>query len=293
MKIKEKNIFIIDDEFPIIKEFVDLGIYEAAISSENLYHLALNENWRFLHDLQQLIKEIITSEPFKEGLLNLVGFTKPEQCLSQIDKMFLPDVVIYDWQYGIVNDIDSQKWLLEILKNTNAFVFVYSKVRDELPPFLNKKVFNVYSERFQLFLKGNKNYSILYVEEFILQFILGITSDSFKIKIHGFDIEFTKNQYLKEASDILYLDRIIGRRNLLDEIRKVGFIINKETVEKILESNKEVLFYSKEKQMLFTPENENVLKKTSSYQKLTFKQVAEMFTLQILEEVLERGLALI
>lgn len=293
MKKSPINIVLIDDEFPISKEFVDSGVYEHAINSDNLYHLALNENWKYLHDLQQLIKDIVTSKPCKDGLINLIGFTKPEQCLLEIDKGLLPDVVIYDWQYGIINDADSKKWLLDILSLTDAFVFVYSKVRDKLPPFLNKKDFNQYADKFQLFLKGSKSHSVFYSEEFILQFILGMVSESGKIKIHGFDVEFTKNDYLKEASDILYLERIFGRTNLLEEIKKVDFSLNKETIEKILDSNDGFLFYNEEKKILINPDNKSTIERIQSLKKISFKQVAEMFSIKKLEEALERGIALI
>lgn len=293
MTNKTKNIFLLDDEFPIVKEFVDTGIYENAINSENLYHLALNENWKSLHDLQQLIKDIVTSKACKEGLVNLIGFTKPEQCLLEIDKGFLPDVVIYDWQYGIINDIDSQKWLLEILNTTNAFVFIYSKVGEALPFFLNKEKFNQYSPRFQLFIKGSKSDSIFYSEEFILQYILGEVSDSNKIKIHGFDVEFTKNKHLTYASDILYLERIFGKLSLLEELKKVDFNLNKKTIDRILDSSEGYLFYNEEKKILINPDNKNIVDKMQSLQKISFKQVAEMFSIKKLEEALERGVALI
>src|SRR5665213_1017508 len=133
MKMQTKNIFLLDDEFPKIKEFIEAEIYHKAISADNLYHLALNENWKSLNHLQQLIKDIITSEAFKGGMINLSGYSDPELALQDIESGSKPDVVIYDWQYGAeINNTNSQKWLLEILGKTSAFVFVYSLIEQTL-----------------------------------------------------------------------------------------------------------------------------------------------------------------
>lgn len=293
MKNEIKNIFLLDDEFPKIAEFISRGVYGQAINSDDLYHLALYENWGSLHYLKELIKDIVTSEPYKQGLINLIGYLNPELALSDIENGVTPHVIIYDWQYGQINDLYSQKWLMELIEKSKAFIFVYSQIGETLPQYLNKKEFNQHSNRFQLFLKGSKTNSIFYSEEFILQFILMEVVESGKLKIHGFDIEFSQNNYLKQASDILYLERIFGRLNLLEEIKKVQFSLNNETIGKILDSTNEFLYYSEEKKVLISPDNKSTIDKIQSLQKISFKQVADKFSIQKLEEALERGIALI
>lgn len=293
MKNEIKNIFLLDDEFPKIEEFIARGVYGQAINADDLYHLALYENWGSLHYLKELIKDIVTSEPYKQGLINLIGYSNPELALSDIENGVTPHVIIYDWQYGQINDLNSQKWLIELIEKSKAFIFVYSQIGETLPQYLNKKEFNQHSSRFQLFLKGSKTNSIFYSEEFILQFILMEVAESSKLKIHGFDIEFSKNNYLKQASDILYLERIFGRLNLLEEIKKVQFSLNDETIGKILDSSNEFLYYSEEKKVLISPDNKSTIDKIQSLQKISFKQVADKFSIQKLEEALERGIALI
>jgi hypothetical protein len=293
MKNEIKNIFLLDDEFPKIAEFISRGVYGQAINADDLYHLALYENWGSLHYLKELIKDIVTSEPYKQGLINLIGYSNPELALSDIENGVTPHVIIYDWQYGQINDLYSQKWLIELIEKSKAFIFVYSQIGETLPQYLNKKEFNQHSNRFQLFLKGSKTNSIFYSEEFILQFILMEVVESGKLKIHGFNIEFSQNNYLKQASDILYLERIFGRLKLLEEIKKVQFSLNNETIGKILESTNEFLYYSEEKKVLISPDNKSTIDKIQSLQKISFKQVADKFSIQKLEEALERGIALI
>ena len=47
------SVFIIDDWIPINKEFIDSDKYSQAINADDLYHLALNEDWKSLSNIQQ------------------------------------------------------------------------------------------------------------------------------------------------------------------------------------------------------------------------------------------------
>lgn len=287
------DIFLIDDEFPKIPEFADASIYDSGINSENLYHLAVTQTWKGLQYLQQLIKDLITSKPYQANKIRITGYTKPTQCLFDIEAGLKPEVVIYDWEYGMPNPTESQQWLLDILNSTEAFVFVYSKVRDELPPFLNKKVFDTYSKRFQLFKKGSTDHSIFSSEEFIFQYILGKIVKSGKIKIQGFDIEFTANSYLKNASDILYLERIFGRIELLEQLKKNHFNINDTTIEKILSEAAGYLFFNESKGILICPDESSLIEKFQPLKEISFVDVAKHYSIFKLEETLEKGIALI
>lgn len=286
------NIFLLDDEFPVFKDFIEKGIYNEAISAENLYHLAITQDWKTLSYLQQLIKDIVTSKPCTDGLINLFGFTRPPQALSSIDDGLMPDVIIYDWEYGMPG-IDSQNWLLEILASSTAFVFVYSKVRNDIPAFLNKKEFQPYANRFQLFLKGSTTHSIFTSEEFIFQYIIGKATSSGKIKIQGFDVEFTSNDYLSEASDLLHLERLLGKLYLLEEFKKLDFDLNQKTIEKILEDSDKYIFLSEEKKLLISPDETALLSKLTDVTKISYKDAAKQYSIQQLNETLEKGLVLI
>lgn len=191
------------------------------------------------------------------------------------------------------NPTESQGWLLDILSNTDAFVFIYSKVRDELPPFLNKKIFDEYAPRFQLFLKGSSTHSIFSSEEFILQFILGKVSDSGKIKIQGFDVEFTSNDFLKKASDILYLERVLGKMYLLEEFKKYQFTLNSETIENLLNDSKGYLYFSEAKGLLISPDEKTLVEKLKPLKELSYSFVAKQYSIYKLEEALEKGTAII
>lgn len=287
------NIILIDDEIPITSEFTASSIYDTAITSENLYHLAITQTWKGLEPLQQLIKDIVTSKASQDNKINLTGYTKPTQCLLDIESGFNPDVLIYDWEYGMPNPTDSQAWLIDILSNTDAFVFIYSKVRDELPPFLNKKIFDKYAHRFQLFLKGSSTHSIFSSEEFILQFILSKVVDSGKIKIQGFDVEFSSNDYLKETSDILYLERVLGKKYLLEELKKHRYTLNDLTIENLLNNSDGFLYFSEAKSILISPDEITLINKLTPLIKLPYSHVAKKYSIAKLEETLEKGIAII
>ena len=53
------------------------------------------------------------------------------------------------------------------------------------------------------------------------------------------------------------------------------------------------LLYNEAKKVLINPDNKSVVDKMQPLQKMSFKQVAEMFSIKKLEEALERGVALI
>lgn len=291
MKMQTRNIFLLDDEFPKIKEFIDGNIYQKAINADNLYHLALNENWKSLNHLQQLIKDIITSNAFKDGFINLLGYAEPELALQDIELGNKPDVLIYDWQYGGENNTKSQNWLLEILEKSNAFVFIYSQVEPSLPKFLNRKEFSKYISRFQLFLKGGKSLQSFSSEEFIFQYIISSASKTGRIKIDGIEIEFSANDYLAKASDILYLQRILGNQYLLDQLNKIDFSIDTASVEKILNDSNGYLFLNTEKGYLISPENRLIHDRNlQSLEKINYLDVVKQYSFTMLENVLERGI---
>jgi hypothetical protein len=287
------TVFLIDDEFPVIDEFRDKGIYNSAINKDDLYHIAVNCEWNHLIDLQQLIKDIVTSQACKEGLIDLYGFNSPTQALSSINKGLVPSIVIYDWEYvnAPIYTSNSREWLLEILSNTDAFVFVYSKVRDQLPPILNDVQLSAFSERFQLFLKGGRRKLSFSAEEFIYQYIIGAATKSGKIKIYGIEIEFTANHYLQTATDILFLQRVLGNQYVLDQLSKIDFSIDTASVEKILNDSGGYLVFDEKENVIYAPENRllNDLNPKNFIQ-MTYLEVIKKYSIEVLETVLERGI---
>jgi hypothetical protein len=291
MKNRPINVFLLDDEFPMLDEFRQRGVYLSAINKDDLYHLAVNSEWKHLIDLQQLVIDIITSRACQEGLVNLVGFNTPTQALKEIENGLLPDVVIYDWEYpnAPMHSPNAKNWLLEILRKTEAFVFVYSKMRDELPRFLNLSEFVEFAPRFQLFLKGGKFKSSFSAEEFIYQYIIGTATDRGEIKINGVKVEFASNNYLKSASDILFLQRILGSQYVLDELNKIDFTVNELGVEKILNDSNGYLLFSEKKNILVNPTEKINQQELEPLVKLSYAEVIKRFSIEVLEDTLERG----
>ncbi len=291
MKNKSIDIFLIDDEFPKTSEFTSASIYDSAIHSDNLYQLAISQSWKGLQPLQKLIKDIVTSNPFKENHIQLTGYTKPTQCLTDIENGIKPDLIIYDWEYGMPNPSESQEWLLDILSKTKAFVFIYSKVRDEIPQFLNKKVFDEYASRFQLFEKGNTKMSIFSSEEFIFQYILNRLSNEYEIIIQGERIQFKQNGFLKKAEDILYLEKILGKKKLLQILKEKVKIISDETLVKILSEFNEKIYFDELNNLLITADSKMLITKYKPEKLLTYLEVVKQYGIKTLASVLEIGIA--
>lgn len=292
--INPLNVFIIDDEFPRNDEFRRKGVYNSAISKDNLYHLAVNDNWNHLVDLQQLIIELITSQECEDGLIELYGFSSPTQVLITIEKGLKPDVIIFDWEYtnSMAYSQNSRKWLLEILERSESFIFIYSKLANEIQKQLSSDIIN-YVDRIQLFSKGYKVKSSFSSEEFILQYIVNLVSRSGQVKISGVPIKFTSNNYLEKASDILFLQRVLGFQYIIDAMNNIDFTINEASVEKLLNDSELFLFINREKRYLVT--HDNILLKEQNIKdlpKLSYLEVIKEFSKSALEETIDRGVYL-
>ena len=285
-----KNVFILDDEFPKNDKFVEADKYSSAISADDLYQLAVTENWKSLKKLQQLVKNIRDSSEYLAGNIQLSGYSNPEFALNSIDEGVKPDILIYDWQYGSeLNNMTSKDWLLEIFERTSAFVFVYSAIEPHLSRILNENIFDKYRDRLQLFLKGGEIPQSFTSEEFIYQYIVNSVSNNISFHINGVKIDFKANNYLAHASDILYLQRILGSGYFLNELSKIGFEVNDVGVERILDDTHKFIYFDSERKILIDPKELESRSVNPKYDKLSFADVIRNFSLEVLEDTLDRG----
>lgn len=284
------TLFIVDDQIPTIPEFVENSIYNSKLDVGSLQHLIKVAEWKGQHSLKRLTTDILKSDHSQTGTLLTYGFTHPSICLDEIDKGLQPDLIIYDWEYGSESNIESAKLLIEILNLTNAFVFVYSLVRNEIPPFLNKLEFDAFADRFQLFLKGDTNSSIFSSEEFILQYIVSRISKSNVIKIQGITVTFNENGYLDNPSDILHLESIFGRAFLLDRIKTIGFTWSEQNIENMLHSISDKLMLDEKRNLLITSDSTLFISKFNPNLELSFIEAFKRFGLLKIIEALEIGI---
>lgn len=291
MKMPNKlTLFIVDDQIPTIPEYVENSIYNSKLDVGSLQHLIKVAEWKGQHSLRRLTTDILKSDHSQTGTLLTYGFTHPSICLDEIDKGLQPDLIIYDWEYGSESNIESAKLLIEILNLTNAFVFVYSLVRNEIPPFLNKLEFDAFADRFQLFLKGDTNSSIFSSEEFILQYIVSRISKSNVIKIQGITVTFNENGYLDNPSDILHLESIFGRAFLLDRIKTIGFTWSEQNIENMLHSISDKLMLDEKRNLLITSDSTLFISKFNPNLELSFIEAFKRFGLLKIIEALEIGI---
>ena len=290
MAANKTTLFILDDNIPKIPEYVEQSLYDGKLDAASLLHLVNSDEWKGEHNLKELTTFILNSEHAKSGKLEVCGFTHPSLCLDAIDEGLLPNIIIYDWEYGSETNKESSNWLIEILNSTESFVFVYSIVRNEIPPFLNKTDFDEYSGRFQLFLKGDTGSSVFTSEEFIYQYVVSQITKSNNIKIQGFDITFQENGYLDNPSDILYLERILGRLALSEKLEKGINTISNESIEQLLEDISIRIYHDENKNLLITS-GFKLVKKIKPSKELSAIEVLRDYGLVALKEVLEIGVA--
>jgi len=285
---KELTVFILDDEIiPSNSDYVEDELHSKVLDSNVL--MTLSKSWNKQQHPQKLITLIVESEHFKNNVIKLYGFTHPSLALNSIDDGILPDILIFDWEYGSEPHLNSSNWLKDILKLTDAFIFVYSKVRNEIPPFLNKSEFDTYSNRFQLFLKGDIDNSVFSTEEFVLQYILSRVSIDNKIIINGDSIEFEKNGYLSDSSDILHLENLFGRVRLLSKLKDSLSKINNVTIEEAVSDMEVSLILDEDKGMIVLEDAVPLFKGLNASKKISPLEVIRNFGIFQLIDILEIG----
>lgn len=285
------NLFIVDDRIPQIREFVDQELYLTKLEKDSLLHLLEVSDWIGEYSLKHLTELILNAEHSNNEKIKTFGFTHPSICLDAIEEGLKPDIVIYDWEYGSESHTRSSNWLKEILDATNAFIFVYSVVRNKIPPFLNKAEFDLYSNRFQLFLKGDIDNSIFTAEEFILQYVLSQISGSNEIIIQGKKVLFEENGYLTNSSDILHLEKILGKITLKSKLKSGIEKINNQTIEYILKDIKVNIFLDDKRGLIVTEDSFSIIKKIEPMKKFTAVEILKKYGIKKLKEVLEIGVS--
>lgn len=283
------NVTIIDDGIPVRGDFVEASIYNSLIPKDILIKFINDLNWKGHHNLKKLTKTILESKECDSGVISISAFTHPSICLDAIEKGFQPDIIIYDWEYLGESNIKSSDWLLELLNNSDATVFVYSQVRDSIPPFLNKSTFDNHSKRFQLFLKGDEDNSVFSSEEFILQYILSRVSKSTELLIGGTKIQFVENGFIRNPSDILFIENIIGRQNLIQKLQQIESLSNESIITLFNDLNLE-FYFDEAKKYLFDSSATELIEKYSSSKKMTALEVLQTFGLIKLSKAIESGI---
>jgi hypothetical protein len=268
------TVFILDDNIYKSQEFVEKSIYDSKIDSNLLLQLTDSFEWKGQHNLQELTSNILKSKHSQSNDIITYGFNHPSICLDEIDKGLKPDVIVFDWEYGSESNKESSNWLREILTAVpTAFIFVYSQVRDAIPPFLNKQEFDKHAKRFQLFLKGDAENAIFTSEEFIFQYILSRVSNSNEIKVQGFKISFNDNGYLKNPTDILHLEKILGRNFLIEKFKNNNFSMTDDSIEQLMENYKGKILFDSNKNLLITPDSKLLIEKFKPKEELSYAEL--------------------
>ncbi|MFP2994832.1 hypothetical protein ABN763_02930 [Spongiivirga sp. MCCC 1A20706] len=280
----KKTIALIDDSFP------EKG--DSVINSDRLSQLInlSDSEWKSEVNLKSLVVKLINTDIFKNGDIQIFGFTHPGILLNKIEEdSFKPDVVIYDWEYSIGSG-DSGENLLEILSRTDTFTFVYSSFFDAIPPTLNKKEFDKYASQIQLLEKGERISSIFSSEQFIIQYVLGLFSKSNVIEIASHEIKFNPSGYLEDASDILYLESVLGKAFLIQNLDKLEYEISKEKIEQLFSMVEEPLFLDRNKENLLSESNELNEKNYGPLHQISYSDALKLVGVKGINQVLNSGI---
>jgi hypothetical protein len=286
-KIVDFSIVIIDDEIPKTEEFVRRGIYETELNANDLKSL-IGEPWTGQLPLKGIIQKLLKSSIGRKS--NISAFTHPSLFIESVTPRRKPNIIIYDWVYGIEEARMSKNWLLKILQTTEAFIFVYSADKPHIPSFLNQNEFASYSNRFQLFLKGEAESSIFSSEEFILQYIAYLVGNVESLSVGGVEVSLDLNGYLKKPSDILFLEGLLGRAHLLDVLKDRRSLDNK-IIEDMINNVGGQVYRHTLKRLLISSDEAAMIERFQPTELLSYIEVLQSYGLDKLEEISQRGFA--
>lgn len=147
-----KNICIIDDQWPAehYPGFIDetKKIEESALK----YLYQSHSDWPE-EELFKLAKEIIDNH---NNEWTISAFKNPNLYFNHIEEeIFSPDIIIFDWDYGIPFDTDEA--LLKILESSYSIIAVYTGAdkENEVTDIVNDTKFDLYRDRVRIIKKGD------------------------------------------------------------------------------------------------------------------------------------------
>lgn len=148
------SVCIIDDNIPVdqVDEFEETQI----ISSSMLKFLLRGEiDWNE-DELKGLTSNLLASK----NISNLSAFNDPNFFLNHISETtYVPEAIIYDWNYKGLDTEKSKKLLIKILKKTFTIVFIYTREdqKHEIDEMISEKEFDPYSNRLDVIHKEEEN----------------------------------------------------------------------------------------------------------------------------------------
>jgi hypothetical protein len=282
-----KTIVFIDDQIPTIPgEDSDIIISNRI---EELLKLS-DDDWFSQVYLKSLIEKLMATERYKNKEIIINAFKHPSILLNMIeDQQLTPDVIIYDWEYETESH-DSGLNLLDILRASKAFAFVYSSFFDAIPPTLNKSDFDEFSNRIQLLSKGDKESSIFSSEEFVVQYILGLFNKNNNIQLSNHTVKFNSSGYLEDASDIVYLEAVLGKEFILSNLEKIQNEISNDRIESLFDMVTDKLFISENNKYIIADNNDLMKEKYGPFKEISYKEVLKLIGIKNINSLLQSGI---
>lgn len=258
------TVCFIDDKIPVAQYseyFNDTDIISSSVIKYLLKQKATN--W-----------EDVVVKNMCEKLLNepenwsVSAFTSPDFYNNYIkDTIYVPEIVIYDWDYnyGAGSD-ESEKHLQEILKTSYTMIFVFSGSDhiDEINEIVSKEEFKKFGDRLsvvdknennsidsvfsQIEQKESNNFSFAYGFEVVRnsnKTMNSILSEVSLLSIESFVSsigEFDGNKYI--STNEQFIDAIMPRfKSVLQNTHTLSSISVKKTAEPELNSIREIWAY--------------------------------------------------
>jgi hypothetical protein len=138
--------------------------------------------------------------------------------------------------------------------------------------------------------KGDNQSSIFSSEEFIIQYILGLFNKDNNIQLSNHTVKFSSSGYLDEASDILYLESVLGKEFILNNLENIQNEISNDKIESLFNLVTNKLFISENKKYLIADSNDLMKERYGPFKEISYTDVLKLIGIKNIYSLLQSGI---
>ncbi len=231
---------IIDDGYP--KHGAELLERE---DIEGLFDL----NWHELA-LKELNQKLLATSARWSHLITVRAFLHPEFFLKRPHEPW--DALVYDWEYSLA--VDSSAKLLELLKRTQARVYVFTNFDNDekVERAISDPEFAPYIEdRIRVLHKTDEG------PDTINTYVTARFMREEDVQWKGLQLRFEPSDYVLEPSMLWKLSDLLGDEHVLPALRAEGKVTG-EIIKKLFAASEFAFFVDEKKRILSSAKSEKI-----------------------------------
>jgi len=279
-KMATVNFGIIDDGFPVTQK--------TQLEFNDIQHLTGIDEWGFETSLRDLNVELISKSIHLKKRINVTGFYNPEFFFNSKKKSW--DYISFDWEYKMQQaDKEPEDYLLEILKNTQAKIYVFTgwEKRIHISSIIDSGEFKAFRDENRLeMLEKNEDDSVAQM----LQSVTELFERGEELSFGEGTILIKPSRFILDSDDFWMLRSLLGSDNIKSILsEEKSSVIDEGTIHLMFEKSKFQFFIDKENSVLSASKNQLVESKFGVLDELTMSEALSIFGIEKLVEAREKG----